>query len=140
MLIRDGRNIHGIFRVVSSPVYVAESKNGRPYCKFRAIAKDAVDAEKTEDREYELIIFGDAAIPASKTILMSALLKVWGRSAPNQYFRRDKICLFVDCWEPVCQDPYNYVEILKAQMQLLANRHLGNLYRAIGSDEENSNQ
>jgi len=138
MLIRDGRNLYGTFRVKSAPVYVEKSKSGRPYCKFYASTRAAVDQEETDDVEYEAMVFGDAAIPASKTILPGALLKIGGRTSPSQYFRQDKISLFVDCWEPVVQDPYNYVEILKAQMEALAAMHLGNFYKAVGGGEEDA--
>lgn len=135
MLIRDGRNLYGTFRVKSTPVYVEKSKSGRPYCKFYASTRVAVDQEETDDVEYEVMVFGDAAIPASKTILPGALLKIGGRTSPSQYFRQDKISLFVDCWEPVVQDPYSYVDILKAQMEALAAMHLGNFYKAVGVEK-----
>jgi hypothetical protein len=94
-----------------------------------------VDQEETDDVEYEVMVFGDAAIPASKTILPGALLKIGGRTSPSQYFRQDKINLFVDCWEPVVQDPYSYVDILKAQMEALAAMYLGNFYKAVGVEK-----
>lgn len=138
MLIRDGRNLFGTFRVKTTPVYVPESRNGRPYCKFIASTRAAVDEESTDDLPYEVMVIGDPAIPASKTILPGALLIVGGRSLAGQYFRKDKVTLFADFWFPVVQDPYHYVDILKAQMAVLADTHLGNLYRAAGIEEENA--
>lgn len=138
MLIRDSvskRNLFGTFRVKSAPVYVAESKNGRPYCKFYASTRAAVDQEETDDVEYEVMILGDPAIPASKTILQGALLLIGGRSAAGEYFRKDKVTLFVDFWMPVVQDPYNYLTILQTQMEMLANGHLGRFYQAVGEGD-----
>ena len=135
MLLRDGRNLLGTFRVKSAPSYIAESKNGRAYCKFYASTRAAVDKEESEDLEYEVIILGDPAIPASKTILPGALLLIGGRTAAGEYYRKDKITIFVDFWQPVVQDPYNYLEILKTQMQMLANGHLGRFYQAVGGEE-----
>lgn len=141
MLFQQGRNIFGTFRVKTDPSYVAESKNSkRPYCRFFAVTKSATDKENTVDLEYEVFIFGDAAIPAAATILRGAYLLIGGRSVAEEYFTRDKTKLFTDFWFPIIHDPYHYVDILSAQMQLLANQHLGNLYRAIDTGDGNDNQ
>ena len=137
MRIVQGKNILCTFRVKTAPVYVEKSKNaGIPwmYCSGSTRAND--DSGRTADYTYQLRIFGDAAIPASKTILPGALLLVGGRTDAWEGKKRDYVCILVDFWMPIIQDPYHYTDILAAQMKMFAQMHLGNFYTAISGAEE----
>lgn len=104
------------------------------YCSGSTRAND--DSGRTADYTYQLRIFGDAAIPASKTILPGALLLVGGRTDAWEGKKRDFVCILVDFWMPIIQDPYHYTDILAAQMKMFAQMHLGNFYTAISGAEE----
>lgn len=105
------------------------------YCSGSTKAND--ETGRTADFTYQLKIFGDAAIPASKTILPGALLLVGGRTDSFEGKKKDYLSILVDFWFPIVQDPYHYTDILGAQMKMFAQMHLGNFYTALSGDSEN---
>lgn len=136
MQIRDGKNILCTFRVKTTPEYVEKSRNGHAYMRCEGFTRAAEEGGETNDLPYELIVMGDAAIPAKATILPGALLLVGGRTDQREYFNRDKVTIFCDFWFPVVRDPYHYTEVLETQMKMIAAMHLGNFYKAVGGEEE----
>ena len=137
MLLTQGRNILCTFRVATAPEYVEKSKNsGKTFMHVKGYTKSSENDGMAEDLAYELLIFGDAAIPASKTILPGALLLVGGRTESRQGRKKDWTVIFVDFWFPIVRDPYHYTDILEAQMKMLAQMHLGNFYTAVSGGDE----
>ena len=137
MRIVQGKNVLCTLRVKTAPIYVEKSKNtGSPwmYCSGSTRAND--ETGRTADFTYQLRIFGDAAIPAAKTILPGALLLVGGRTDSWEGKKKDYVCILVDFWMPIVQDPYHYTDILEAQMKMLAQMHLGNFYTAVSGGDE----
>lgn len=137
MLLTQGRNILCTFRVTTAPEYVEKSKNsGKTFMHVKGYTKSSENDGMAEDLAYELLIFGDAAIPASKTILPGALLLVGGRTESRQGRKKDWTVIFVDFWFPIVRDPYHYTDVIEAQMKMLTQMHLGNFYKALGNSEE----
>ena len=142
MRIMQGKNILCTFRVKTAPVYVEKSMNkGVAWMHCSGSTRLSDEQGNAADYTYPLKIFGDAAITASQTILPGALLLVGGRTDAYEGKKRDYISILVDFWMPIVQDPYNYAAVIKAQMEMLTQMHLGKFYTALsGADDEEDNE
>lgn len=128
-LQKDG-NVLATVLVVKEPVFEEERGVYKSPCT-QVRAKSRISAaEGSTDIPVDLQFYGDYAIPARGSVTVGDRLLVAGRSRTNEFYRRTtgknelSRSMIVEFWWPIANDPYNFLQIMQTQSELLCQKWL----------------
>ena len=131
MLIQQDGNAVGVLHIVGLPQYhekfpgkfEAECTIASAICKIQT-----TDGLITED--VELYFYDKYAMPAKGTIRIGMNILAFGRMRSAQYYKKRDgknhlvKKMIVEFWMETTNDPFNFVQVMKTQMELITQEWL----------------